>query len=262
MKLAKITAGILMSAMAVHFSYADNAAVSPMSPAQVAAFDKMIHDYLINHPEVLLEASQVLQKKQQLAMQKEAQAAILQNASDLLKENLAVAGNPKGNVTIVEFFDYACGHCQKMKPVINNLIKKDPNLRVVYREFPIFGKSSEFASRVALAAAMQGKYAPLQDALFGADKHLDEEMILNAAKATGVDMAKLKVDMNSKAVTDMLSANRQLAEKIHLMGTPAFIVMSTPAGQFKADSEPSFVPGSTSEAALQAMIDKAAGKTS
>lgn len=92
-------------------------------------------------------------------------------------------------------------------------------------------------------------------------KNLDEQSMMNAAKAAGVDMAKLKADMQSKAVSDALNANRQLAEKMHLMGTPAFIVLATPAGQFKADSEPTFVPGATSEEALQSMIKKAGEKS-
>lgn len=259
MKLTSLlTVGALMTAVVSPMVMADNVTV-PASD-QKKAIEQIVHDYLVNNPEVLLEASQALQQKQQQNMQKEAKSAILQNANALLGETLAVAGNPKGNVTLVEFFDYQCIHCKKMKPVISELIKKDANLRVVYKEFPIFGKSSETASKVALAAAMQGKYMQLQEALLKIEKHLDDDAVMQAAKDAGLNMTKLKTDMDSKAVTDVLAANRQLAEKMHLMGTPAFVVLSTPGGVFNADSEPAFVPGATTADALQAMIDKAAGK--
>ncbi len=232
-----------------------------VTPEQKKAMEQIIHDYLLSNPEVLLEASQALQQKQQTAMQNEAKSAISQNSSGLLSETLAVAGNPKGDVTLIEFFDYQCIHCKKMKPVVAELIKKDSNLRVIFKEFPIFGKTSEIASRAAMAAAMQGKYMQMQEALLKVDKHLDKEIVLETAKSIGLNMAKLQTDMDSKAVTDVLDANRQLAEKMHLMGTPAFIVLSTPAGQFKEGSETAFIPGAASEEALQALIAKAAGKS-
>ena len=227
------------------------------SPEQKKQVEQIVHDYLVNSPEVLLEASQALQQKQQLTMQKEAKSAILQHVNELLTEKLAVGGNPKGGVTLVEFFDYQCIHCKKMQPTIAGLIKKDANLRVVYKEFPIFGKSSEVASKAALAAAMQGKYLAMQDALLQLNKPLDDKMIMDTAKSVGLNMDKLKVDMDSKAVADELDANRKLAEKMHLMGTPAIVVLSTPAGVLKAGTEPAFIPGAASPEALQALIDKA-----
>jgi protein-disulfide isomerase len=253
-----LTAGVLVTAAVSPVVMADNASVP--GPDQTKAIEQIVHDYLVNNPEVLLEASQALQQKQQQTMQREAKSAILQNANDLLNETFAVAGNPKGDVTLIEFFDYQCIHCKKMKPVVNDLIKKDANLRVIYKEFPIFGKSSETASKVALAAAMQGKYAQLQEALLKIDKHLDDALVMQAAKDAGLNMTKLKTDMDSKAVSDALTANRQLAEKMHLMGTPAFVVLATPGGIFKADSNPAFIPGATSGEALQGLIDQAAGK--
>ena len=211
----------------------------------------------MNNPEVLLEASQVLQQKQQQAMQVQAQAAIQANADRLFNDSLAVVGNPKGNVTLVEFFDYQCIHCKKMVPIISALIKQNANLRVVYKEFPIFGKSSELASKAALAAAMQGKYLAFHDTLFRQEGRLNEELIMKAAKEAGLDLNKLKTDMMSKTVSEALEATRELAEKLHLMGTPAFIVAATPNGKLKQGSTPNFIPGAASEAALQGLIKKA-----
>jgi protein-disulfide isomerase len=237
---------------------ADDAA-SSMTDAQKKETEKVIHDYLVNNPEVLLEASQALQQKQQQNMQQQAQSAIQENADDLFKGKLTSVGNVKGNVTVVEFFDYQCIHCKKMTPIIDGLVKKDSDLRVVYKEFPIFGKSSETASRAALAAGMQGKYKQMHDALLNIEKHLDDQIVMDTAKSLGLDMKKLKKDMDSKEVTDILESNRQLAEKLHLMGTPAFIVASTPNGKFKKGTEPSFIPGAATEESLQELIKKAAG---
>ncbi|KTC84872.1 DsbA family protein [Legionella brunensis] len=253
-----LTAGVLATAVVSPSAIAASASSDAMSATQKKEIEKVIHDYLVNNPEVLLEASQALQQKQQQAMQEQAQAAIKDNANQLLNDNLTVVGNPKGNVTLVEFFDYQCIHCKKMAPVISELIKKDNNLRVVYKEFPIFGKSSDMASRVALAAAMQGKYKEMHEALIKQDKRLNDQVVMDTAKSIGLDMTKLKADMESKTVTDALDANRQLAEKLHLMGTPAFIIAATPAGQLKSNSTPTFIPGAASEESLLEIIKKTA----
>ena len=254
----KLTSLLTAGALAIGLASPVVVAADSMSPEQQKEVEKVIHDYLINNPEVLVEVSQALQQKQQQNVQQQAKAAISDNANELFSGKLAVAGNPKGNVTMVEFFDYQCIHCKKMVPTINALIKKDKNLRVIYKEFPIFGKSSEVASQVALAAAMQGKYQQMHDALLNVDKRLDDKLVMDTAKSIGLNMDKLQKDMTSKAVTDQLDANRQLAEKMHLMGTPAFIIASTPAGQFNAKSEPAFIPGASSEDVLQDLIKKAA----
>ncbi len=238
---------------------ADATTTPPMSDAQKKEIEKLVHDYLVSNPEVLLEASQALQQKQQQNMQQQAQSAIQENAAQLFQGKLTTTGNPKGNVTVVEFFDYQCIHCKKMSPTMSNLVKKDRDLRVIYKEFPIFGKSSELASRAALAAGMQGKYQAMHEALFKIDKRMDTKLVMDTAKSLGLDMAKLKKDMESKEVSGILDANRQLAEKLHLMGTPAFIIASTPDGQLKAGTEPSFIPGAASEESLQELIKKAAG---
>ena len=250
-----LTAGALASAMASPVVMADN---NTFTPEQKKQIEQVIHDYLVGKPEVLMEASQALQAKQQETMQKEAKSAIGKYAPELLSAKLAVAGNSKGNVTVVEFFDNQCIHCKKMDPIIVEMIKKNPDVRVVYKEFPIFGKNSEFASKAALAAAMQGKYIPFHEALLRLDKPLDNDVVLETAKTAGLDMTKLKTDMDSKVVSDELDATHKLADHMHLMGTPAFVILTTPGGVFKVGSEPSFIPGGTSAESLQGMIDKAA----
>ena len=233
---------------------------STLSDAQKVEMHKVIHDYLVNNPEVLLEVSQALQQKQQQNAQKQAQSAILENAPQLFSDKMTTIGNAKGNVTLVEFFDYQCIHCKKMAPVISELIKKDSNLRVIYKEFPIFGESSDKASRAALAAGMQNKYQAMHEALINQEKRLDDDIINAAAKSIGLNMAKFKTDMESKTVTEALDANRKLAEKLHLMGTPAFIVAYTPEGKLKEGSQPDFIPGAATAEALKDLIKKASTK--
>ncbi|MBA3537730.1 MAG: DsbA family protein [Tatlockia sp.] len=253
-----LTAGALMTAMVspVALAAAADTNTSNLSDTQTKQIEKLVHDYLVNNPEVLLEASQALQQKQQQTMQVQAQAAIQTNADQIFNDSLSVAGNPKGNVTLVEFFDYQCSHCKTMEPVINGLIKQNPNLRVVYKEFPIFGNSSELASKAALAAAMQGKYTAMHSALFKQEGRLNEDLIMKAAKEAGLDLTKFKADMNSKVVDEALDQNRQLAEKLHLMGTPAFIVVGTPQGKMKQGSTPTFIPGAASEKTLDELVKK------
>lgn len=253
----KIKKLLVASALSTALVAPASFAADSFTDAQKQDFQKMVHDYIVNNPEVLVEASQALQQKQQQNMQEQAKSAIAENANQLFVGNTTSVGNPKGDVTLVEFFDYQCGHCKKMKPVMSELVKNDKNLRVLYMEFPIFGKSSELASRAALAASMQGKYQQMHNALFDIDSRLDEKLIMGAASSIGLNVEKLKTDMNSKEVSNMLDVNRKLAEKLRLMGTPAFIVASTPKGVFKAGSTPAFVPGAASQQALQDLIKKA-----
>jgi len=256
-KLANLfTVGALTASLVSPVSMAAQTAPA-MPEAQKKQVEQVIHDYLLSNPELLIEVSQALQKKQQENMQQQAQSAIKDNTKDLLDGKIAVAGNPNGKVTIIEFFDYQCIHCKKMSPIISKLIKNDSNIRVVYKEFPIFGKSSELASRAALAAGMQGKYMAMHEALIGSESRLNDKIIMKTAESLGLNMKQFKEDMNSKKVDEMLAANRELAEKLHLMGTPAFIVAATPNGQFKEGTEPSFIPGAASEESLQEMIKKA-----
>lgn len=229
------------------------------TPAQKSEIQNIVKDYLIQNPEVLVEVSKALQAKQQDAMLKQANSAIAQNANVLFNaDSSPYSGNAKGDVTIVEFFDYQCVHCKKMAPVINSLLSNNANVRIIYKDFPIFGKSSVFAAEAVLAAQLQGKYHALHDALLKKEQRLSQAVILKTADEVGINTAKLKKDMKSEAVQKALMENRALAEKLRLMGTPAFIVGSTPNGKFRVGSEPFFVPGAASEETLTDLVQKAA----
>lgn len=232
-------------------------AADGFSANQEKMIEKVVHDYLVKNPEVLVEASQALQAKQQKDMQQQASAFIQNNAQTLLNEKITVAGSEKPSVTVIEFFDYQCGHCQKMNPIIKELISKNKNVKVVYREFPIFGKTSIVASQAAIAAGLQGKYLQMQQLLFS-EKKIDEKVVMELAKKAGLDMKKFQADMKGQVVNDLINQNRKLAESMKLFGTPVFIVMATPNGQFNSAVQPVLIPGSTSLDNFQAMINKVA----
>lgn len=256
-----LKAGAIMTTLASSAIAANVGSTTGFTPEQTIAIEHIVHDYLLNKPEILREAFEVLQKKQQQTQKEQAKNAITQHSKELLNEHLTVAGTPKGTVTMIEFFDYQCGHCKMMRKVMTNLVEKNHNLRVIYKEFPIFGETSEDASRVAIAAAMQGKYIQVHDALLQSEKHLDKKSALKIAKNAGVNLPKLITDMNSKAVTEALATVKKQAEQLSLQGTPAFIVLTTtPEGTLSAASQTTFIPGGASEKTLQALINTAAGK--
>ncbi|MDQ5884149.1 MAG: DsbA family protein [Pseudomonadota bacterium] len=253
MKFKYIALAAMFAGSQITIAQNTQVAASALTPAQTQEIQAVIKNYLLNNPEILVEVSQKLQAKQNQEMQAQASSFIKQNAVQLLNEKIAVAGAQNPNVTIVEFFDYNCGHCIKMSPVISELMKSNPQLRVIYRELPIFGEKSINASKAALAAGMQGKYVQMHDALFSL-KNIDEKTILAEARKLNLNMTKFQDDMKSKAVTEELAANRQLAEQMKLMGTPVFIVMATPNGQPHATVQPVMIPGSTSLSNLQNVV--------
>lgn len=171
--------------------------------------------------------------------------------------NDPVAGNPKGKVTVVEFFDYQCGHCINMASAIQDLIKQNPDVRVVFKEYPIRGPMSEVASRAALAANMQGKYYPFSHALLTADTELTDAIIFKIAKSKGLDVNKLKKDMDNPSVNAILKQNYSLAKELGIAGTPAFFIGNTNA---QNTEDVNFVLGEMSPKEIKEGLMKASGK--
>jgi protein-disulfide isomerase len=138
-----------------------------------------------------------------------------------------VQGNPKGDVTIVEFFDYRCPYCKEIEPVLDALLLEDRKLRIVYKEFPILGPPSVFASRTALAAKKQGKYAAFHRAMMAAKGNISDETVLKVAASVGLDTEKIKADMGAPEIDRVLKANYELAEALQIQGTPGIIIGDT-----------------------------------
>lgn len=256
--VSRTSLATLALALAIPSFAADtNSTNTTVSPAERAKIESVVHDYLLKKPEILVEALQILQQKQyEQAEQtvKQTQAMTGKYVNALFHEpNDPTAGNPNGNITIVEFFDYQCPHCIDMVPVMHDIIKANPNVRVVYKEFPIRGPLSEVAARAALAANMQGKYNDFSRALLTANKPLTEDLIYQIAQQSGIDVAKLKKEMNSASVDDQLKKTMKLAQDLKLFGTPAFFIGST---QANAKSTIIYVPGQMNQKQLQSEINK------
>ena len=184
-----------------------------------------VRSILRNNPDMVLEALQALQERQKTAGLTQQRAAIATNRAALLQDaNSFVAGNPKGDVTVVQFFDYRCPYCRQSMAVVRDLLKADPNIRLVYKEFPILGPQSLAASRIAVAARKDPRYERLHDALMLAPSPLGEDQALDIAAGIGLDRKALAEAAKSQEIDTILKANHTLAVTLGISGTPAFIV--------------------------------------
>ena len=200
-------------------------AAGSFDDAQKKEIGEIVRQYLMDNPEVLLDVSQALEAKQK-AQEEDQRSGVLQSSAKDIFHSPAdfVAGNPKGDVTMVEFFDYNCGWCKKGYPEVMSLIEKDKNLRLVLKEFPIFGGDSDYAAMAALAAKRQNKYWELHQALFAHEGKVTKEVVDELAVKQGIDMAKLKSDMKDPALAQEIAATHALAQSLAINGTPAFII--------------------------------------
>jgi protein-disulfide isomerase len=149
---------------------------------------------------------------------------IVAQHADALRQSSAAIGNPRGDVTIVEFFDYTCPYCKAVEPRLEKLLKADKGVRLVLKEFPILTPQSLVAARVALVAAHRGKYAPFHQALMNYEGPLDEGVIFDTARRVGLDGPKLRQAMQAPEISDEIIANFNLARSLRLFQTPSFIV--------------------------------------
>lgn len=227
-----------------------------VSTEERAKIESVVQQYLTQKPEVVIEAIQSFQRKQY----EQAEKSVKQTQQDAPQYTKALfhqngdptAGNPKGTITVVEFFDYQCPHCTSMAPTVAAIVKANPNVRVIYKDWPIRGPVSEFAARAALAAAKQGKYYPMHHALLTAKKQpLTQEAVIQIAKSIGIDIEKLKKDMNDASIDEQLKNTTKLAQDLKLFGTPAFFIGQTDGNNVR------YVPGEMNQAQMQEAIDKA-----
>jgi protein-disulfide isomerase len=185
----------------------------------------IVRDYLLKNPEILLEVSKELENRQQVAEDQQRRSAVSSNASELFhSKGDLVAGNANGDVTMVEFFDYNCAWCKRGLPEVLGLIKADANLRLVMKEFPIFGEASEYAARAALASRKQGKYWQFHLAMLGHQGKLAKEDVDNIAVSQGLNLAALKKEMQLPEIAQIIDRNQKLAQAMAINGTPAFII--------------------------------------
>lgn len=176
-----------------------------------------IREYLLTHPEVIPEAMQRLQERA-------AAKVIAANRADILTPvGSAWAGNPNGDVTVVEYLDYNCGYCRASLPVIDQLIAADRNVKVIYRELPVLSQESETAARYAIVAGRVGKYDALHRALYAAGPLTDESMD-KALVAAGLDPVKVKAEAKNPSVEAAIKTNLSLMRPLGLTGTPSWVI--------------------------------------
>jgi protein-disulfide isomerase len=226
--LARFPRGpVVIAAFVATFAFfgAGRAPAAELSPAQRQEIEQLIHDYLIKNPDVLIDALRGAEAK----LNREADAKAAQALKDRHREIFddpatPVGGNPKGDATIVEFFDYRCPYCKQVQPAMQKLLQQDPQLRIVYKELPVLGPVSVKAAHAALAARKQGKYDAFHTEMMAARGQITEATIDKVAASVGLDLDQLKKDMAAPEVEQAIKRNLKLADALDIRGTPAFII--------------------------------------
>jgi protein-disulfide isomerase len=219
------------------------------APAQQLSEERvkeLVYQAIRENPEIVMEAVAILQKRQADA-EAAASASVLSNQRQLLENdpNAPVLGNPDGDVTVIEFFEYNCPFCKRAMPEVQALLDADTNVRLVYREWPILGEGSVYASRAALASRKQGKYEAFHWAMMGLRGRVEEASVLRIARKIGLDIEQLKIDMQAPEVDEHIRTSMRLADSLGFNGTPSFVI-----GE-------SLVPGFVDQSQLQGFVDEA-----
>ncbi|MCP5368981.1 MAG: DsbA family protein [Hyphomicrobiales bacterium] len=219
-----------------------------MTEEQRQQVEEVVRDYLRRNPEVLVEAIRALQAKEEAAEQEKARQAIVDRKDELLNDGYSpVGGNPDGDVTVVEFFDYRCGYCKRVFPSLQKLMKEDGNIRYVFKELPILGPDSVVAARAAMAVWTldKTKYMAFHTAAMESRGALTEAKVLRLAKEAGLDAEAVAKAMKDPEVDKKFLQTRHLAASLGITGTPAFVIGDT------------LVPGAVSIEALKQHIANA-----
>ena len=246
LRLLSIVALSLIGALGIDQVNAQDAPPITSKAAELDPFELRVREYLLKNPEVIMEALQILQQRQRTAEAETLKRTIAARSEEILNDAAApVGGNPAGDVTLVEFFDYNCPYCRRVAPTVTELEEADPDLRLVYKEFPILGRGSQFATRAALASNRQGKYVPFHNALMQATEQVTEESVMVVARTVGLDTEQLRADMQDPAIQEAIGRNLRLANALGITGMPSFIIGEE------------LVPGAVDLRTLQSLIARA-----
>jgi len=225
------------------------ATAAEFTPDQRRAIEGIIKNYLTKNPEVMMEALQAAEDKIKSEAHDKAAAALAKDRDQVFDDpTTPVGGNPKGDVSLVEFFDYRCPYCKQVEPALEALLSQDHQLRFVYKEFPVLGPESVTAARAALAARQQGKYAAFHRAMMAVKGEFDEAAVFKVASSVGLDVDRLKRDMDAPEIDRTLKDNLTLAAALDIRGTPGFVIGNE------------IVPGAVSLDTLKKLIGKARKK--
>jgi len=228
------------------------AAAQPFTEAQRGEIVEILRQALRQDPSILRDALSALQEDETRARGAAQRAAVARHADVLFRDaGDPVRGNPRGDVTIVEFFDARCGFCKQLHPSLEALIRRDANVRVVMKDLPVLGPTSVQAARALLASQRQGRYAALQDALLTLRGEPTEPVLRQLAERVGLDWARLRREMEDAAITRRIEANLRLAEALGIEGTPALVI----AGQGREGG--TLVPGAVDLPTLERLVAEA-----
>jgi protein-disulfide isomerase len=198
---------------------------APMAALDEKRVVEIVRNYLAQNPEILVEMTTELDKRQQAEQSEQQEKVISENADVIFRSPLSFfAGNPNGDVTVVEFFDYNCGFCRRALPDIVKLVENDDKVKVVFKELPIFGDDSEDAAKAVLAAGKQGKYFEMHQKLYSEPGKANKEKALKIAQELGLDIPKLETEMKDPSVQQALDEAKELAQKLGLQGTPLYLI--------------------------------------
>ncbi len=202
----------------------DAKSAASFSESQRGEIEKIVRDYLVKNPKILREMTAALQGIEQRERDARNAKLVMTNRDNLFKSDLDfVYGNPDGNIGVVEYFDYNCAWCKRALTEVVKLADADKNVRVIMKEFPIFGPDSQFAAKAAMAAKRQGKYWELHTALMK-QRRVTKASTMKAANDVGLDLAQLEKDMQDPAIEASLAETARVAQALNIEGTPAFIV--------------------------------------
>jgi protein-disulfide isomerase len=227
----RIIAAAASVAALLAFAAPQTARAAEFTAPQTTEIQSIVREYLIAHPEVLQEAMAELEKRQGMAEVEKHKAAVKEYSQAIFSSPRQVnLGNPDGNVTFVEFFDYNCGYCKRAMSDMLTLIKDDSKLKVVLKEFPVLGPGSVEAAQVAVAVRMQDKtgkkYLEFHQKLMGGRGQADKAHAMAAAKDAGLNMAQIEKDLTSPEVKATLEENFKIAEALGMNGTPSYVIGS------------------------------------
>ena len=232
MNLRPLATAVLGVVLALPLALPAQAQTQSFSPAQRGEIETILRDYLMNHPELLQEVMAELDKRQNLADAEKHREGVKQHAQIIFSSPRQITlGNPQGDVTVVEFFDYNCAFCKRAMADMTDLMKGDGKVKFVLKEFPVLGEGSTQAAQVAVAVRMQDKtggkkYLEFHQKLLGGRGQADKARAMAVAKEVGLDMARLEKDMASDEVKNTLQESFKIAEALGLNGTPSYVVGS------------------------------------
>lgn len=211
-----------------------------------ARIKELVYEAILENPEIIMDAVAIIRQREEEAQLAAAQFALDEQRALLENDpNAPVLGNPEGDVTVVEFFDYNCPYCKRAMPEIQTLLEADSGVRLVYREWPILGEASVFAARAALASREQGKYEEFHWALMGKQGRVTEALVLRIAEEIGLNVERLQQDMEAPEVEEHIASSMRLAQTLGFNGTPSFVIGDA------------LVPGFVESTQLEAIVDEA-----